>query len=154
MLEEPGSPVLAVAAKILAPIHFGGNTSYEGRALGVLIVTLPSQFMRGRLTYAMYRQMGLLDPVAADATDYVRLAVRLGTEPDYRELMRRRITDRVGFFMRAWRWLVSWSSSCSPQPAVEKPTERSSIAKNHFDNRSLALYSPSGLLPRQEGCAH
>jgi predicted O-linked N-acetylglucosamine transferase (SPINDLY family) len=56
-------------------------------------VTLPSQFLRGRLTYGMYRQMGISDLVAADATDYVRLAVRLGIEPDYREQLRRRITE-------------------------------------------------------------
>jgi predicted O-linked N-acetylglucosamine transferase (SPINDLY family) len=49
--------------------------------------------MHGRLTYAMCRQMGVLDLVAADAADYVRLAVRLGTEPDYRAEMRRRITE-------------------------------------------------------------
>jgi predicted O-linked N-acetylglucosamine transferase (SPINDLY family) len=89
--------LLAVADVMLDPIHFGGgNTSYEGFALGVPIVTLPSQFLRGRLTYAMYRQMGIPDLVAADTADYVRLAARLGTEPDYREQLRRRIREASG----------------------------------------------------------
>jgi predicted O-linked N-acetylglucosamine transferase (SPINDLY family) len=62
----------------------------------VLIVTPPSPFMRGRLTYAMYRPMDIPDLVAANPADYVRLAVRLGTEPDYREPMRRRTLEMSG----------------------------------------------------------
>src|SRR5207244_2101043 len=84
--------LMAVSHVLLDPIHFGGgNSTYEGLALGVPVVTLPSAFLRGRLTYAMYCQMGLPDLVAADEADYVRLAVRLGTEPDYQEAMRRRV---------------------------------------------------------------
>src|SRR5262249_60044681 len=89
--------LLAVADVMLDPIHFGGgNTSYEGFALGLPIVTLPSQLLRGRLTHALYRQMGVPDLVAADAADYVRRAVRLGTEPDYRDQLRRRIAEASG----------------------------------------------------------
>lgn len=73
--------LLAVADVMLDPIHFGGgNTSYEVIAQGVPIVALPSSFLRGRLTYALYRQMGLLDLMAEDAAGYARLAVALGTD--------------------------------------------------------------------------
>src|SRR5262249_21009143 len=66
-------------------LHFvGGNTSYQALAFGVPIVTLPSAYLRGRITLALYRQMGMLDCVAADAGDYVEKAVRLGTDPEYR----------------------------------------------------------------------
>ncbi|MCE9562991.1 MAG: tetratricopeptide repeat protein [Planctomycetes bacterium] len=89
--------LLAIADVMLDPIHFcGGNTSYEGFALGVPIVTWPSEFLRGRLTFAMYQQMGLLDLVAKDGEDYVRLAVRLGTDADYREAIRCRIREACG----------------------------------------------------------
>jgi predicted O-linked N-acetylglucosamine transferase (SPINDLY family) len=69
----------------LDPIHFGGgNTSYEALALGVPVVTLPSGFLRGRLTYAMYQQMAVTDCIAANPQHYVELALRLGTDRAYR----------------------------------------------------------------------
>src|SRR4051794_35667185 len=47
---------------MLDTIHFGGgNTSYEAFALGVPIITLPSPFLRGRITYAQYKMMGIED---------------------------------------------------------------------------------------------
>jgi predicted O-linked N-acetylglucosamine transferase (SPINDLY family) len=89
--------LLAAADVMLDPIHFGGgNTSYEGLALATPIVTWPSALLRGRLTYAMYCQMGLPDLVAHDAAGYVERAVRLGTEPDYRQEIRGRIAESAG----------------------------------------------------------
>jgi predicted O-linked N-acetylglucosamine transferase (SPINDLY family) len=77
---------------LLDPIHFGGgNTSYEALAFGTPIVTLPSRFLRGRITYALYRQMGILDCVAADAGGYVDLAVRLGRDTLYHASVRDKI---------------------------------------------------------------
>jgi predicted O-linked N-acetylglucosamine transferase (SPINDLY family) len=89
--------LLAAADVMLDPIHFGGgNTSYESFAMGTPIVTWPSAFLRGRLTYAMYCQMGWHDLVVGNAADYVERAVRLGTDPDYRAAMRRRIDETAG----------------------------------------------------------
>lgn len=76
----------------LDPIHFGGgNTSYEAIALGVPIVTLPSGFMRGRLTYAMYTQMNLPDCIVHSQQQYIDTALRLGTDRDYRQQIREKI---------------------------------------------------------------
>lgn len=50
---------------------------------------LPGRFQRGRAAYAMYRQMGLDDGIAQDAEDYVRRAVRLATDRDYRDAVRK-----------------------------------------------------------------
>ncbi|HWG43727.1 MAG TPA: tetratricopeptide repeat protein [Gemmataceae bacterium] len=84
--------LLALADAVLDPIHFGGgNTAYEAFAVGSPIVTLPGRFMRGRVTYACYQRMGVLDCVAADAEDYVRIAVRLGSDPAWRADVRARI---------------------------------------------------------------
>lgn len=89
--------LLALADVMLDPIHFGGgNTSYEGLALGVPIVTMPSNMLRGRLTYAMYRQMGMMDLVVESSRQYVETAVQLGTDRDYNRTMRTQINDRAG----------------------------------------------------------
>ena len=84
--------LLATADVLLDPIHFGGgNTTYEALEFGTPIVTWPGAFMRGRVTYACYRKLGIMDCVAADGDEYVKLAVRLGTDPAWREEIRSRI---------------------------------------------------------------
>ena len=70
---------------MLDPLHFGGgNTTYEALALGKPVVTWPSPFLRGRLSYAMYRQMGFTDLVVNDFESYAALAIRLAQDNDFR----------------------------------------------------------------------
>jgi len=84
--------LLELADVILDPLHFGGgNTSYEAFSVGTPIVTLPGGFLRSRITYALYQWMGIDDCIAVSAADYVAKAVRLGTDPPWREQVRARI---------------------------------------------------------------
>jgi predicted O-linked N-acetylglucosamine transferase (SPINDLY family) len=77
---------------LLDPIHFnGGHTTLLGLAVGTPIVTLPSPFLRGRITQAMYRRIGVTDCIARTAEEYVAVATRLGTDPSYRAAMQVRI---------------------------------------------------------------
>lgn len=73
------------------PVFGGGNTSYEAFAVGSPIVTLPSNFLRGRITYAQYMQMGVTDLIARDMDDYVRIALRLLQDVEWRAVMRDKI---------------------------------------------------------------
>lgn len=87
--------LLSVADVVLDPTHFNGmNSSLECLAVGTPIVTLPTELQRGRHTQAMYRKMGILDCIAADAQHYVDIAVRLGTDRAYAGSMRERILAR------------------------------------------------------------
>ena len=84
--------LLAVCDVLLDTTHFGGgNTTYKAFSVGAPIVTLPGKFARGRVTSACYRKMGVLDCIAADEEDYVRIAVRLGTDATWRQDMKSRI---------------------------------------------------------------
>jgi predicted O-linked N-acetylglucosamine transferase (SPINDLY family) len=86
--------LMAVSDVLLDPPHFsGGNTSLEAFSLGKAVVTLPGPFMRARVTYGMYRQMGLNDCVAKDEADYVRLAVSLANNPRQRGEIERTILE-------------------------------------------------------------
>jgi protein O-GlcNAc transferase len=84
---------------LLDPLHFcGGKTSYEAFALGVPVVTKPSPFLRGRITYALYRVLGVMDAVAETQEQYVDIAVRLAQDPAFRGEVGRRIlaaSDRL-----------------------------------------------------------
>lgn len=77
--------LLAAADVILDTPHFGGgNTSYEALALGKPLVTLPSEFLRGRITRALYAKAGYTELVAETPERFVEIAVALGTDPDRR----------------------------------------------------------------------
>jgi predicted O-linked N-acetylglucosamine transferase (SPINDLY family) len=89
--------LLLVSDVLLDPRHFvGGNSSYEGLGLGIPIVTLPSQFLRGRITYALYKKMNVMDCVAESREEYVRLAIELGTDRARRETIRSKIRETSG----------------------------------------------------------
>ena len=74
----------------------GGNSSYEALAVGTPVVTLPSEFLRGRITAALYAKAGFLDLVADSAESYVEMAVRLGTDDDWHRHVSERIEDSCG----------------------------------------------------------
>jgi len=83
---------LALADVQLDTLHFGGgSTSYDGFTVGTPIVTLPTPFLRGRITQSMYKQMDIPDAVAQDRQEYIDIALRLGTDPEYRQLLHKKI---------------------------------------------------------------
>ena len=67
--------LIKLADVMIDTIHFcGGYTSLLCLACGIPIVTLPGSFMRGRMTYAFYKQMGIFDCVAADIQSFADIA--------------------------------------------------------------------------------
>jgi predicted O-linked N-acetylglucosamine transferase (SPINDLY family) len=87
--------LLAAADVVLDPLHFGGgNTSFQALGLGVPIVTLPGEFMRGRVTAGCYRKMRIETGIAGTIDEYVDLAVRLGTDRAFNALIRAEINSR------------------------------------------------------------
>ena len=83
--------LLALADIVLDPIHFGGgNTSYEALAIGTPVLTLPGDYLRSRISRALYAKMGFVDcqgnelqevsPVADSIESYIETAVRLTSD--------------------------------------------------------------------------
>jgi predicted O-linked N-acetylglucosamine transferase (SPINDLY family) len=83
---------MAVADVVLdTPGFSGGKTSLECLSTGTPVVTLPSRFLRGRLTYGFYERLGIRDAVAASDFEYVDLAVGLATDAERRRSLGARI---------------------------------------------------------------
>jgi predicted O-linked N-acetylglucosamine transferase (SPINDLY family) len=76
------------------PVFGGGNSTYEAFHQDAVVVTLESEFLRGRISGGMYRKMGLPDLIPADAKAYVELALRVANDHDYRAEQRARIAER------------------------------------------------------------
>jgi protein O-GlcNAc transferase len=86
--------LIAAADVLLDTFPFsGGNTSFEALAQGKPVVTLPGAYFGGRFSYALLRQMDVLDTVADDAGDYARIAVQLAGDVDQRRQLKDRILE-------------------------------------------------------------
>jgi len=59
--------------------------------MGALFVTLPSAVTVLQITAGYYRVMGVTDLIADDVGDYVAKAVRLASDPAWREDVRARV---------------------------------------------------------------
>ena len=77
----------------------GGNTSLDALAMGLPIVTLPGELMRGRQTMAMLTLLGIDELIANSNEDYLKIALRLATDKPYRyEISQRIIANQARLF--------------------------------------------------------
>ena len=89
--------VNALCDVMLDTLHWsGGNTSLDAIAMGLPIVTLPGELMRGRQSLGMLRALGLEELVARDADDYARIATGLAGDPARRRDVAARMAARAG----------------------------------------------------------
>lgn len=55
--------------------------------MGVPIITLPGIHWRSRITYGIYRQIGIMDCVATSLAEFAQLAVRVVLDDAFRDQM-------------------------------------------------------------------
>jgi len=103
--------LLACADAVLDPFPFcGGNSSYEAFAVGAPVVTYPGKFLRGRLTYAMLQRMAIHSLVASSVKEYVQIAVKLGSEPDFNRDCRQQILQQSDILFNNPEDVQVWDS--------------------------------------------
>jgi protein O-GlcNAc transferase len=79
---------------VLDSLYFvGANTTYDTFAVGTPIVTIPGKYQRGRFTYAAYRQMGIEDCIAFSEDEYVNIALKVGGDKEYRNVLSGKIKE-------------------------------------------------------------
>jgi protein O-GlcNAc transferase len=92
MARETYLRVNAACDVMLDSLHWsGGNTSLDALACGLPVVTLPGRYMRGRQTYGMLQLLGLPELIARDEDDYLRIALRVAQDRDWRQ----HVVDRI-----------------------------------------------------------
>jgi predicted O-linked N-acetylglucosamine transferase (SPINDLY family) len=89
--------LMQLADVVLDPPHFGhGSSAYDVFSFNKPLVTLPGYSIVSRVGAACYRRMGLADLIAADAEQYIALALRLGADRDDRRAVEQRIAAASG----------------------------------------------------------
>lgn len=79
---------------VLDPPYYGGvNTTYDSISAGKPVVSMPSDFHIGRYTSACFSKMGVKECVASTPDEFITLAVRLGTDAEYRYSIETKIRD-------------------------------------------------------------
>jgi len=71
----------------------GGCTSFDAIACNLPIVTMPGEFMRGRHAYAILQASGVTDTIAYNEAEYIKIAVKLGLDREWRQQIVDRIAD-------------------------------------------------------------
>jgi protein O-GlcNAc transferase len=69
----------------------GCNSTLEAISHNLPIVTLPSELMRGRHSFAILTMMGMQDTIAHSLDEYVEIAVRLGLDSGWRNQISNKI---------------------------------------------------------------
>jgi predicted O-linked N-acetylglucosamine transferase (SPINDLY family) len=88
--------LLALADGVLHPFPFDGSrTSADALQVHIPYVTLPTEYLRGRMGLAFYRTMNVSELVAVDVQDYIDIALRLAEDKRFFHDMKARIVERV-----------------------------------------------------------
>ena len=141
-----------VSDVVLDTFPFGGGvTSLQTLAMGAPLVTLPSRFLRGRLTLALYRQMGCtlrdadfsggaddteVDPdpgsdpdsycrcVAVNEQEYVERALAIGRNTTLRDAVARQIEAASPRLFEDRAAVVEWERFLTEAGRVSRSKER------------------------------
>ena len=85
----------SVATCVLdSPVYAGDLTAHDAFDADVPVVSQESPYLIGRYTLGLYRLMNMTPLVADSEQKYVEMAVRLGTDAEYRQEIRRQIAER------------------------------------------------------------
>jgi protein O-GlcNAc transferase len=88
--------LLTTADAVLDPFHWsGGNTTIEALACDQPVVTLPGEFMRGRLSLGFYKTMDLSELVVRDADEFAKVNVQIASDPALKRQLRDKVAARL-----------------------------------------------------------
>jgi len=77
----------------------GGHTTLEAIACSLPVVTCPGELMRSRHSYGILKMLGVTATIAASEAEYIAIAVRLGTDQQWRrQIVEQIIQGRPGLY--------------------------------------------------------
>jgi len=122
--------LLAASDVVLHPFPFDGSrTASEALALGKPVVTLPTDQLRGRMGWALYRTLGLppeleAGVVARDRDGYVDNALRLGRDKGWRQAVGGAIAANAFKLWEDKQTVFEWAAFLATAAGRRPPTPR------------------------------
>ncbi|HTN75332.1 MAG TPA: tetratricopeptide repeat protein [Pirellulaceae bacterium] len=103
--------LIAVADVVLDPLHYSaGSSCYDMLSLVQPVITLPGELNVGRFTQACYRYIDYPELIASDQDEYVRLALKVAQDADYRHEVREQLRARIDSLFEDDRAVVAHAS--------------------------------------------
>jgi predicted O-linked N-acetylglucosamine transferase (SPINDLY family) len=129
--------LLSIADVIIDPHPFGGcNTSFSAFGMGIPIITYPAKLINGRFTYGLYKKMQILDLIVDNDEDYVKMAIKCGTDKEYRKNISLKIYENSRKIFNEIESIMSWTKFCilSVNNKLDKENNNSIIIDNNIEN--------------------
>jgi hypothetical protein len=90
---------------------FGGcNSSMEAFSLGKVIISQPSIMINGRFTYGFYKKMGLEKYICNNKEEYIKFAIKVGNDPEYRKNIEREIKEKNNMLFMDKETIEEWKT--------------------------------------------
>jgi len=94
---------------ILDPYPFGGcNSSLESFSLNKVIVTQESNMINGRFTSGFYKKMNMSNMITYNKEDYIKLAIKLGYNSEYRKSIEDKIKEKQSILFNDQESIDEW----------------------------------------------
>jgi protein O-GlcNAc transferase len=145
-MQEVSYLSLVKNAKVLLDSTYytgGANTNYDAFSAGKPVVTLPTNFHRGRYTTAVYEKMGILDCIAKDIEDYVNIAVKIANDDSYRDSLSNKILERSNMLFEDMNAVIELENcflgmlgkNKEDNPEIKLNTDNTTINNNRLNNQ-------------------
>jgi predicted O-linked N-acetylglucosamine transferase (SPINDLY family) len=121
----------------------GGNTTLDSLSVGLPVVTLPGDFMRGRQSMAMLEMLDVSALVAKDSDDYVRIVLDLLSRANMRVGLRARLLASAPSLFDDYTpidALRNWLLTYAREHKFDQSTSHPSLPNDASGNRSTKLY--------------
>ena len=134
---------LSVVTVILhSPVFSGEITSIDGFLYGIPYVTQTGEILVQRYSSAFYEHMGIEGLAAHDQESYVEQAVKLGTDPAYRQHVSQTILENRNRIFENPQTIKEWerffteavsNEPCSEKLPQSKPLAHQAVPINNLD---------------------
>jgi hypothetical protein len=112
-----------LADVLLHPFPFDGSrTSADGLALGIPIITLPTEYLRGRMGQTFLRTMDIPELVAHNVSEYISIARRFVVDKSFLLHMRQLIIERQSLIWEDMYVPYEWSNFLCSAAGILSPS--------------------------------
>lgn len=115
--------LLSIADVLLHPFPFDGSrTSADGIIAGIPFITLPTEYLRGRMGASFYRTMNIPDLVARNVSEYVTIATKLCANQTFYNDMVKLVKEREYLVWEDMEYPYEWTRLLATLAGATAPT--------------------------------